>query len=127
MGLLLIGSLLIVLARQTSYLVTLVVTYLIGIPLVDVNTIVGSLVMHITPQLLLSRVIAVLTLAQSLFNMLSVMLAGLLTSTLFSRFHATVLGVTFSAYGTIFACAGLLVVLEWIYALINLRHLKLNE
>lgn len=127
LGLLLVGGLLILLARLTSFPVALAVTFLIGIPLASLNTVVGPLIMHITPQQLLGRVIAVLTPAQSLFNMLSVMLAGVLASTLLSHFHATVLGLVFSTYDTIFAGGGILIVLGGIYAMLNLRHLKLDE
>ncbi len=127
LSLLLVGGLLIVLARLTSFPVALAVTFLIGIPLASLNTVVGPLIMHITPQQLLGRVIAVLTPAQSLFNLLSVLLAGVLASTVLSHFHTTVLGVTFSTYDTIFAGGGVLIVLGGVYAMINLRHLKLNE
>ncbi len=125
LGLLLVGGLLILLARLTSFPLALAVTFLIGIPLASLNTVVGPLIMHITPQHLLGRVIAVLTPAQSLFNMLSVMLAGALASTLLSHFHATVLGVVFGTYDTIFTGGGILIVLGGVYALINLRHLKM--
>ncbi|HET8844360.1 MAG TPA: MFS transporter [Ktedonobacteraceae bacterium] len=127
LGLLLVGGLLIILARLTSFPVALAVTFLIGVPLAGLNTVVGPLIMHITPQQLLGRVIAVLTPAQSLFNMLSVILAGVLASTLLSHFHTTVLGVPFSTYDTIFTGGGVLIVLGGFYAMINLRHLKLNE
>lgn len=127
LGLLLVGTLLLVLSRLTSFPLALIVTFLIGIPLASLNTVTGPLIMHITPQHLLGRVIAVLTPAQSLFNMFSVLVAGVLASTLLSHFHMTLLSVTFSTYDTIFAGGGVLIMLGGVYAMINLRHLKLNE
>ena len=127
LGLLLVGALLLLLARLTSFPLALVATFLLGIPLASLNTVVGPLVMHITPQQLLGRVIAVLTTTHILFNMFSVVLAGTLAGTVLAHFNATVLGIHFSTYDTIFTGGGILIVLGGIYALINLRDLKLDE
>jgi hypothetical protein len=53
--------------------------------------------------------------------MLSIALAGYLTSTILHNFHATLLGFTFGSVDTIFTATGLLVVLGALYTMVNLR------
>lgn len=127
LGLVVAGLLLLVFARQTNFFAALVIFFLFGVPVAAINTMLGPLLLHITPRHLVGRVIAVFTPATSLVGMLSVILVGYLASTLLQNFHATILGLTFGAIDLIFTVTGLLVLLGGIYAMLNLRSVSVQN
>ena len=126
LSLCIIGIFLIAFARQTSLWPALALLCLVGLPLGSVNTTLGPLVMHVVPHDIMGRVLSVVSTSQTLCNLISVSLAGLL-GTLLVGFHARVLGMSFGAYDTIYLCTGALFVLGGCYAMVNLRGLKLKE
>lgn len=121
-----IGALLIVFARQTILWPALVLLCLVGLPLGALNTAISPLLMHIIPHEIMGRVLSVFTTSQTLCNVISVSLAGLL-GTLLAGFHATLLGMAFGAYDTIYTCTGILFLLGAFYAMVNLRGLRPKE
>lgn len=127
LGLIICGALFLIFARQTLFLPALIIFFIIGMPVVAVNTVVGPLLLHVTPRRLVGRVISVFTPAISMLSMLSIVLSGYLASTAMHNFRATFLGLTFTTIDTIFTGMGLLVVIGGIYALVNMRRLHLEE
>ncbi len=81
--------------------------------------------MHIIPHDLMGRVISVFTTSQTLCNVISVSLAGLLGS-LLGGLHVNLLGLDFGTYDIIYVVTGLLFVLGAFYAMVNLRGLKVS-
>lgn len=121
----LIGLLLILFARQSSLWPALILLLLTGLPLGAINTVLGPLLMHIIPHDLMGRVVSVFTTSQTLCNVISVSLAGLLGS-LLGGLHVNLLGIEFGTYDTIYVVTGLLFVLGAFYAIVNLRGLKVS-
>jgi len=74
----------------------------------------------------MGRVVSVLETSQTLCNVISVSLAGVL-GTLLAGLHASILGQVFGTYDTIYVVTGLLFLLGALYAMINLRGVKLAE
>jgi MFS family permease len=122
----LIGIGVIVFTRQTALGPALVLLCLVGLPLGSVNTALGPLIMHVVPHDIMGRVIAVFSTGQTLCNLISVTLSGLL-GTLLVGFHAEALGMRFGPYDTIYLATGVLFVVGGFYAMVNLRGLTLKE
>lgn len=120
------GLLIIIYARMTSIVSTLVVLFCVGIPITALNASIFPLLLHVTPREFLGRVSSVFNPVQSLVSMLSVALAGWLASTILNNFHQRVLGLAFGPIDTIFAVAGLLFLLGGFYALVSLRGVNLD-
>lgn len=115
-----IGLLLILFARQNVLWPALVLLCLVGLPLGALNTAVGPLLMQIIPHDIMGRVLSVFATSQTLCNLISVSLAGLL-GTLLGGLHINLLGMAFETYGTIYGVTGLLFLLGACYAMFNLR------
>lgn len=120
----LIGLFLILFARQDSLWPALLFFFLTGLPLGAINTVLGPLLMHLIPHDIMGRVISVFTTSQTLCNLVSVSLAGLL-GTLLAGLHVGLLGISFGTYDTIYVVTGLLFLLGALYAMLNLRGLQL--
>lgn len=126
LSLYLVGFLLILFARQSSLGPALVLLCLAGLPLGALNTTIGPLLMHVIPHDIMGRVISVADTSQTLCNLISISLAGLL-GTLLAGLHVSLFGLSFGTYDTIYVVTGLLFLLGAFYAVINLRGLKLAE
>ncbi len=125
-GLLADGLLVLIYARLDNFAAALCVQFLIGLLVAGVNVAIGPLMFHIIPKELLGRVLA---LANPLFAIASILAiggAGYLDSTLLRDFHTSLLGLSFGPLDTIFLGAGLLATLGGLYAVVNLRGIKLN-
>jgi predicted MFS family arabinose efflux permease len=122
---LLVGILFVVYSRLTNYFPALVLLFLIGVPSAALNAVVGPMIYHVTPRAFLGRVSAILNPAATLAELLSAALAGYLDGSVLSGFHMTVGGIGFGAVDTIFAGAGVLVVMAAFYARAGLGRLRL--
>jgi MFS family permease len=120
-----LGALALVYARLTSFAPALAVNLLIGFANAPINVAVDPLILHVTRREFVGRVMAVILPMINLASIVSIALAGLLASTLLHGFHATLLGITFGPIDTIFTGAGILVVLGGLYAMVNLRSVRL--
>jgi len=63
----------------------------------------------------------------SLVGMFSVAIAGYLDSTVLHNFHTRLLGISLGPIDTIFTGTGILAILGGLYAVINLRGVKLAK
>ncbi len=120
-----IGVLLILFARQTVLWPALVLLILVGLPLGSVSTAVGPMLMRIIPHDKMGRVMSVFATSQTLCNLISVSIAGLL-ATLLVGLHLRLLGIVFGTYDTIYVVTGLLFLLGAFYAMINLQGIEQN-
>lgn len=125
LALLVIGMLLLIYARLTSFLPALMVNGLIGVFNGGLNVAIGPLILHVTPRQLVGRVTSVLGPIMALFGMLSTALAGYLASTALYRFHAIALGIALGPVDTIFTASGALAMLASLYGMVNLRGIRL--
>lgn len=111
-----VGGLVILYARQSSVTPALLLLGAIGMLMSAVQVVIVPLVLDVTPQDLIARVIAIMTPLVTVTAMASVAMAGALDGTVLSRFHASVLGLTLGPVDTIFMAAGLLIVAGGLFA-----------
>ncbi|HZO70566.1 MAG TPA: MFS transporter [Ktedonobacteraceae bacterium] len=126
-GLTLTGLLVIVYARLTSFIPALIIMFIQGLLVAGVNVAVNPLLLQTTPQALLGRVAAVAKTGLNLSSLLAVAIVSFLASTVMHDFHASILGVAFGPIDTIFMVAGLLATLGGLYAVFNLRAVKIAK
>lgn len=121
MSLIVCGVALIALSRATSLGPAIAAAALIGIGSGILNSVVSPMILNSTPSNLLGRVSAVLSPLQQLASIVSMVLAGVLASTILRGFHATVLGVHFGQYDTAFFAGGLLFIIGGVTVITLLR------
>jgi MFS family permease len=125
LSVLLLGGMILVYARLTSFWPALVLLAIGGVPQAALNVAIAPIFLHATPRELIGRVSAILNPTVSLASILSVALAGALDSTVLRGFHATLLGIHFGPVDTIFTGAGILLLASGLYARKNMRGLVL--
>ncbi len=108
-------------ARTTSLPVGVAVLALAAVPLTALNTVVAPIILKVTPREYLGRVISALQTAIQLCTMLSIAIAAWLASTVLRGLNATVAGVHFGTYDTIFVAAGVMIVVGALYAMAAMR------
>ncbi|MEW6754080.1 MAG: MFS transporter, partial [Candidatus Latescibacterota bacterium] len=115
-----VGLLILVLARLTSLTPALLVLFLLGAVIPALQVSLGPLMLQVTPRQLIGRVVSVITPVTSGAEMLSMLLAGYLTSTVLRGLQVRAGGMAFGPYDTVFAATGLLAVAAGVYALVTL-------
>jgi len=108
------------LSRATDLIAGLIAAALLGLAAGVLNSVEGPLILSVTPSHLIGRVSAVLTPLAELASIVSMVVAGALASTVLRGFHATVAGVKFGPYDTVFAAAGLLFMIAGIASIVPL-------
>lgn len=126
LGMMSAGLLLFIFARLNGFFPPLIVIFAAGVSLATLYTVVGPLIMHVTPQHLLGRVNSILSLCQSFFTLAATLVAGILTSTLLRTFHTKILGMMFGTYDTMVTIEGLFILLGGIYAWWKLRQVRID-
>jgi MFS family permease len=120
LGLVLGGALICVYARMTNFAAGVVVLALVAVPIAGVNTVVGPIVLQVTPRAFLGRVFAAVQTTLQLCTLLSVAVAGWLASSVLRGLDRTVAGVHVGTYDVIFLAAGVLMVAGGLYAMVAL-------
>ena len=126
LGLFMTGSMFLLFALQNTLWSALLFLFLVGLPLGALNTALGPLLMYIIPRHLMGRVESVFSTSQTLCSLVSISLSGLLATLLIS-FHANLRTFALDIYSIIYIVAGLLFLLGALYAMLNLRGLKMEE
>ncbi|GAA4203534.1 MFS transporter [Actinocatenispora rupis] len=120
-GLLVVGLGIVAYARVTALWPALVLLVVVAVPLGEVNTVLGPILLRTVPAHLLGRVVSVLNPVQQVASLAGTALSGWLASTVLLGFHAAPLGVPFGRIDTVFVLAGLLIVAGGGYATVALR------
>lgn len=115
------GVALIALSRTHTLGFAIAAAGLIGVGSGVLNSVMSPMILSTTPSNLLGRVSAVLSPVQQLASIVSMVLAGVLASTILRGFHADVLGLHFGQYDTAFFAGGILFVLGGVAAIALLR------
>jgi MFS family permease len=115
-----VGILILVLARLNSFLPGLAVIFLLGIVMPALQVTLGPLMLQVTPRELVGRIVSVMGPVTSAAEMVSVLLAGFLGSTVLKDFHKQIAGIAFGPYDTVLTIAGVLALLGGIYAAMRL-------
>jgi MFS family permease len=119
-GTIAVGILILVLARLSSFLPGLAVIFLLGTVMPALQVTLGPLMLQVTPAELVGRIVSVMGPVTSAAEMISILLAGFLGSTVLKDFHKRIAGIAFGPYDTILTLAGILALLGGIYAAIRL-------
>lgn len=119
------GVFAIVYARMTNFAPGLALLFLGGLAQGVFNAAEIAILLHVTPRDFVGRALAVLTPAYGLAGMLSTGSASYLYSTLLHDFHATLLGISFSALDTLFIAMSIPTLIGGMYALISLRGIHI--
>ncbi len=122
-----LGVLFVIFARMTSLVPALALTLVMGVFQAGLNVAVNPLILHVTPREMVGRISSVLDPSISLVTIVSVAIAGALASTVLNHLHTTVFGMTFGPIDTLFTFAGLLILAGGLYAMINLRDVRLAK
>ena len=105
------GVMLVAMSRATALVPAILAAALLGIAVGALNAVTSPIILEVTPSRLLGRVSAVLSPLQQLASIVSMVLAGLLASTVLHDFSARFIGLHFGPYDTVFAAGGLLFLL----------------
>jgi MFS family permease len=111
------GVALIGLSRTTALAPAIVTAVLLGLAVGVLNAVISPIILQVTPSNLIGRVSAVLSPLQQLASIISMVLAGVLASTVLRGFHEKIAGITFGPYDTVFAVGGLLFVIGGLAAI----------
>lgn len=125
LSVLLLGATFLAYSRLTAFWPAFLVLLAGGVPQATINVAIAPIMLYVTPRELVGRVSAILNPTVSLASILSVVLAGVLVSTVLRGFHADLLGMRFAAVDTVFTGAGVLLVVAGLYARASLRDLVL--
>jgi len=120
LGLTLVGVTLVVLARQTGFPSTLVVIFLMAIPLSALNTAIMPQLLAVTPKEFLGRMNATLMPLIQLSSAVSIAISASLASTVLLHFHPVVAGLHMGRIDTLFTAGGVIIVAAGIYGYFRL-------
>ena len=115
-----VGILILVLARLNSFLPGLAVIFILGTAMPALQVTLGPMMLKVTPRELVGRIVSVMGPVTSAAEMISVLLAGFLSSTVLKDFHKRIAGIAFGPYDTVLTVAGILALLGGIYAAMRL-------
>jgi Na+/melibiose symporter-like transporter len=122
LGLVLAGAAIIGYSRMSDLPAALAFLTAGGVALGAVNAAIPPLMLGAVPQHMIGRVEAVMNPLMSIAAISSMGAAGILTSTALRGFRATVAGIGFGPYDTVFAIAGLLFMASGIASIAPLRR-----
>lgn len=126
-GLLAAGLLVAVYAKQGNPWPALVVLGLIGAPVGALNTVIGTVLLIVTPREFLGRVNATMNPIQQVANMISMAAAGWLVSTGLAGMDTDIAGVHFGPIDTVYFVSALPILAGGLYAMVALRRTRLES
>lgn len=125
-SIILLGITAIALAWQTALIPGLICAFLVGIPNGMMNIALMPLVLGVTPREMVGRVMNLIEPSMTVAQVVSIAIFGTLASTIFSDFHARVLGQSLDVYAGLIVLASLLCIFVGIYAYLSLRRARVS-
>lgn len=126
-SLLVSGVLLVVYSRQSSFVGGIALLFVFTVPLTMLNTAMAPLLLAAAPPEYRGRVMAVFYPVTKLASMLSAVLSGWLAGSVLRDMAASMGGLRFGPYDTIFAVSGLIVVASGVYACLALPQVDASD
>jgi MFS family permease len=120
-GLLLAGVLIMIYSQFTSLPPAIVMMVLLGMPLGAINAVVGPLVVRVTPQELLGRIMAAINPLLQGAALAAIAVTGVLASTVLQGVDVRAGIVTLGPYDSVFLICGVLMVIAAAWAVKMLR------
>ncbi|WP_051944461.1 MFS transporter [Streptacidiphilus rugosus] len=108
-------------SRLTNLPAAVAVIAVLGLPVGAVNVVIGPMLLAVTPQRLLGRVVTVIGPVQQLASLITMALAGFLASTALRGLSVRVAGVHFGPIDSIFAVGALFMIAGGLWAAGRLR------
>lgn len=121
LSILVVGPLVVIYARLTSFIPAAVVLVLTGIPLAAITVAAGPLLLAEAPAHMVGRVSALMNPLVTVATLAGSALAGYLDGVVLRGFSATWSGLRFGPVDTIYVGAGVLIIMGGVYALVELR------
>ena len=121
LSLLIIGVIILVYSRLTSFAAAAVLFFLFGFPNSALNVAVGPLLLRTAPADMIGRVMSLFVPILSAARLLAAVVVGFLARNVLNGFQAGVLGLHLGPIDTIFAAAGLLCIAAALYCASSLR------
>jgi MFS family permease len=121
---LILGVLVILLSRLNSFIPGLITVFFIGLGQSMLNIPIGPMILNATPQEAVGRTISIMTTLAELGSLLSVVIAGFISSTLLNGFHKQILNISFGQYDTIYLGCGIIILIGAIY---TITHMPWNQ
>lgn len=125
LALLLNGICMILYSRSTSLILACMALFSISLLVAAVNVAVNPLALYVTPREMIGRIAAMAASMLSIASTITIVLASNLASTAFQKFHASLLGLTFGPFDTIFLVAGIITVIGAFYTIPHLWHIQI--
>ena len=120
LSLFVLGALVLVYSRLTSFTPAVALMVLFGVFQAAVNVVIGPLLLRVTPRELIGRVSNIIMPVTALVMLLSTALAGYLAATVLRGFHAEAFGLTFEPIDTLFSAGAIIVLLGSLFAIVRL-------
>ena len=117
---LIVGVSVLIYSRLTSFVPAFIIIICAGVFLAALNVSVGPLLLRVTPRAYVGRVVATLNPTSAMMQVLGIVLAGYLASTVLLHLHVQLLGMTFGPIDTVFTGGAVLILIAGIYALLRL-------
>jgi MFS family permease len=121
-GVSILGILLIVYSRQTSFVAGLVLLFLLALPMGMAVTAFAPLLLEAAPREFVGRTMAVFNPVNQLSGMLTTVVAGWLLSSVLRNFDGSLAGVRLGPIDLIFLASGGLILVAGLYARTALRR-----
>lgn len=120
-SILIVGTLVVLYARLTSFGPAAAVLLVTGIPLAAIDVASGPLLLREVPPTLVGRVSSLMNPVATLATLAGSALAGYLDGVVLRGFSAIAFGLRFGPVDTIYIGAGILIIVSGVYALVELR------
>jgi MFS family permease len=114
-GLILFGGFVFVYSRLDSVWVAAPVAGLAGAAIGSINAAIAPLMIKTIPREYLGRIFAIITPANRIGSIVSILLASTLVSTVLRNLHATIAGVHIGRIDVVFSVAAMIIVLSGVY------------
>ncbi len=111
LSLLIVGIVIVVYSRLTSFAPALILIFVVGIAQAMLNTVVAPLFLRVTPREFVGRVAAIVASSTALAQLIGTIVTGYLAGEALAGLHRVALGQVFGPYDVIIGGGGLLIVL----------------
>ncbi|HKD74922.1 MAG TPA: MFS transporter, partial [Ktedonobacterales bacterium] len=118
MSVVLMGIMIVVLARLSSPWLVIGLAFFIGIPQAALNVAIGPFLLNAAPREMVGRISSLFNPIVVIAQLASIAIAGYLTGVVLAGLHGTLLGIMYGPIDTIFTFAGILAICGGLFAMI---------
>jgi len=119
-----VGILLIVYARMTSFIPGIIILLIAGCPAAALGIVVGPLILQVAPRELIGRISSAFDLVTTVASIIGTFVVSFLDGVLLHNFHSTILGMSFGPVDVILVGAGAMIFVSGLYAMSRFRGIS---